>query len=294
VNRRLGRLLLRLYPRDWRDRYGREVTALADDLVAGGDTTPRRAALDLATGAVTERGRVLLHGGRLLAPTVVLLAAAAAPLLVARPPRTGLPLPYFSTHAGAGLPLLMIVLAWLLVESMMVVHARQTPEWLSWRRNAVTVRMRGARVTGLACTLAANGWLYFAPALVPAAAIRDAAASAGIGIGLVSAGIVLRLWALATRTPYLANTLRISPDQPVTTTGPYRLIRQPQYAGILLLCAGYGAASGNWVGLAAMTLLPLAVVVRRIRVEERVLAATVGERYAGYAVRHRALLPGVW
>jgi protein-S-isoprenylcysteine O-methyltransferase Ste14 len=53
------RWLLLLYPRPWRDRYGREVVALAAEQVRAGDSPPRRAAADLARGAAVERGRVL-------------------------------------------------------------------------------------------------------------------------------------------------------------------------------------------------------------------------------------------
>jgi protein-S-isoprenylcysteine O-methyltransferase Ste14 len=53
------RWLIALYPRAWRDRYGREVADLAEQLVRAGDTTPLRAWLDLAAGAAIERGCAL-------------------------------------------------------------------------------------------------------------------------------------------------------------------------------------------------------------------------------------------
>jgi protein-S-isoprenylcysteine O-methyltransferase Ste14 len=86
----------------------------------------------------------------------------------------------------------------------------------------------------------------------------------------------------------------VSPDQPVITSGPYRLLRHPSYTGILLVGAGVGLASANWAGLAAMTLLPLAVILWRIPVEEHALLATLGDRYRCYAARHRRLVPLVW
>ena len=53
------RWLLALYPRDWRDRYGREVGDLTDELMGAGDTGPLRAGLNLIAGAAVERGRTL-------------------------------------------------------------------------------------------------------------------------------------------------------------------------------------------------------------------------------------------
>ena len=56
---RRTRWLLALYPRAWRDRYGREVADLTEELIRAGDTTPLRAGLDLAATATVERARAL-------------------------------------------------------------------------------------------------------------------------------------------------------------------------------------------------------------------------------------------
>jgi protein-S-isoprenylcysteine O-methyltransferase Ste14 len=56
---RRTRWLLALYPRAWRDRYGREVADLTEELIRAGDTTPLRAGLDLAATAAVERARAL-------------------------------------------------------------------------------------------------------------------------------------------------------------------------------------------------------------------------------------------
>jgi protein-S-isoprenylcysteine O-methyltransferase Ste14 len=58
--------------------------------------------------------------------------------------------------------------------------------------------------------------------------------------------------------------------------------------------AGHPLASANWAGLATITLLPLAMVVWRIRIEENALLTTLGERYRGYAGQHKRLVPLVW
>jgi protein-S-isoprenylcysteine O-methyltransferase Ste14 len=58
MSRRL-RWLLALYPRAWRDRYGREVADLTDELIRAGDTRPLRAGLGLAAAAAVERVRAL-------------------------------------------------------------------------------------------------------------------------------------------------------------------------------------------------------------------------------------------
>jgi hypothetical protein len=79
MNRHLVRLLLTLYPRAWRDRYGTEVVRLTQDLIATGETTPTRGALNMAGAALTERFRVLAASSRTaVAMAVVALLAVAA------------------------------------------------------------------------------------------------------------------------------------------------------------------------------------------------------------------------
>ena len=58
MNRRLARLLLMLYPRPWRERYGTEVVRLTQDLIVTGETTPARGALN--TLAAPGHGRKVL------------------------------------------------------------------------------------------------------------------------------------------------------------------------------------------------------------------------------------------
>jgi len=65
--------LLALYPRAWRDRYGREVAALTDELIRAGDTTPLRAMLGLVAAAAAERARAL---SRLAMPVIAAVRAA--------------------------------------------------------------------------------------------------------------------------------------------------------------------------------------------------------------------------
>jgi len=73
MNRHLIRLLLALYPRPWRDRYGTEVVRLTQDLIAAGETTPARGALNVAGAALAERVRALAGSSR----TAVAMAVAA-------------------------------------------------------------------------------------------------------------------------------------------------------------------------------------------------------------------------
>lgn len=94
---------------------------------------------------------------------------------------------------------------------------------------------------------------------------------------------------------YATPTVKIQEErgQEVISTGPYRYVRHPMYAGVTLLCLGAPLLLGSWYGLA---LCPLVIAVLGVRavMEERTLKAELNG-YTEYAnrVRHR-LIPLVW
>ena len=78
------------------------------------------------------------------------------------------------------------------------------------------------------------------------------------------------------------------------SAGPYRFVRHPSYAGLLLVFAGFGVALGDWLSLAACVALPLPALVWRIHVEEAELNRVLGEAYGSYQSHTARLIPGVW
>lgn len=196
--------------------------------------------------------------------------------------------PYFDTNQAAGALLLIATAAWALMELAQYSQGRQA------RKGATRIGPRGFWPAVWAGTIAANVMLYLAPHIVAGAAIRPGAVAFAAGMAVLVAGIGLRAWSFQTLGRYFTFTVMVSSDQPVITSGPYRLLRHPSYTGLLLAYAGVGLASANWAGVAALTLLPLAVVLWRISVEEKALLGTLGDRYRSYAARHRRLIPLVW
>jgi protein-S-isoprenylcysteine O-methyltransferase Ste14 len=94
---------------------------------------------------------------------------------------------------------------------------------------------------------------------------------------------------------FLSPTVRVQHDrgQTVISTGPYRYVRHPMYAGGLLLFLGTPLLLGSWYGLLLVALLIPAVAVRAVG-EERVLRGEL-PGYAAYMnrVKYR-LIPYVW
>jgi protein-S-isoprenylcysteine O-methyltransferase Ste14 len=79
----------------------------------------------------------------------------------------------------------------------------------------------------------------------------------------------------------------------VVAKGPYRIVRHPMYAGVILGVLGLPLALGSWWALIPAGLLSGLFVVRTALEDQMLLRQLPG--YAEYAqrTRHR-LLPGIW
>lgn len=113
------------------------------------------------------------------------------------------------------------------------------------------------------------------------------------GLAGIWAGIGINRWARRTLSDRYRPIITIVPDHDVVDTGPYAHVRHPMYLGGTLICLGIGTAAGTWPAALAW-LLPPAALVRRIEIEERVLADALGDRYRDYAAGRARLVPGVW
>jgi len=290
-----GRLLV-LYPRSWRERYGPEVAALSDELIAAGETTRLRAWLDLAAGGAAEWRRLLVS--RTVLVRAVTLAAIAAGLAVAvsstvRGAGIGASAtrPYFDNHQ-AGLLMLLAEVTWAVTELAEFRRGRRSQ---AWRQRDARPGQRAFWPLSLAAAAACTAVVYLAPPVFPAAAIRPGSGSFTAGLAVLVTGIVLRGWSFtALRGRYFSFSIALSPSPSLVTTGPYRLLRHPGHAGFVLVCAGFGLMAANWAAVAVLTVLPLAMEAWRIRAEERVLLAALGEEYRRYAAGHSRLIPLIW
>jgi len=195
--------------------------------------------------------------------------------------------PYFLTHL-IGFLYLFVLLSWYLIEFIQFLRQQE------WRQAATKVGPPSYWPAYWACVFAAVAVLSAAPHITPGAQIGHGAAAFATGMVILVAGIALRLWSFLVLGQYFTFTVKVSPDQPVVATGPYRLLRHPSYAGGLLAIIGVGVLNGNWASLAALVLMFGSMVVWRIHTEERALLTTLDGRYRAYAAHHKRLVPLVW
>lgn len=114
------------------------------------------------------------------------------------------------------------------------------------------------------------------------------------GVALLIAGGLLRRHCFRMLGKHFTYAVQVLANQPVVSSGAYRLVRHPSYLAGMLMFAGWGVALTNWVSVALLVVGPALVYARRILVEERALVATIGEPYERYMRRTKRLIPYVY
>jgi protein-S-isoprenylcysteine O-methyltransferase Ste14 len=116
------------------------------------------------------------------------------------------------------------------------------------------------------------------------------------GLGALSLLLMAYLVYLTFReNSFAAPVVRIQRERghKVVTTGPYRYVRHPMYAGAMFFFLGTPLLLGSWYGLALAPLM-MGMLALRAVMEERMLSAEL-EGYADYAARVRyRLIPLIW
>jgi protein-S-isoprenylcysteine O-methyltransferase Ste14 len=186
-----------------------------------------------------------------------------------------------------------LVLRWILVATAAVWVIGELRQSIIRRPEAVNANWGSEVVFRFIIGIGALGASALAK-VKPSPTIRPTAVAEWIGLVLFWSGISLRLWSFHALGRYFTFTVQTSSDQPVIVDGPYRLIRHPSYAGLLLIITAVGLFIGNWWSLMCLTGTIAGGLVFRIRVEERALTRTLGDGYRNYAATHKRLVPFIW
>jgi len=114
------------------------------------------------------------------------------------------------------------------------------------------------------------------------------------GFGFIAAGLALRSWAAGALGASFAVRLGVREDQRLIDDGPYRWIRHPNYAALLLVAIGTSFSLASPSALLATVCVWLPVVLVRIAREERMLLARFDGAYRAYMQRTWRLIVGIY
>jgi len=178
--------------------------------------------------------------------------------------------------------------AWIVVSAGTGYTPSRPRDKIADRATRVSVRADAVVLVSMAGAIAAAVWL-------PSAALPGSPwLGVVVGVALVACGLAVRHWAARTLGSFFTRSVAISPDHRVVTTGPYRYVRHPGYAGALLSLVGLALTLWNWASLLVILIGSLIAYIPRIRAEEAALEESLDGPYREFQRTRQQLIPGIW
>ena len=123
--------------------------------------------------------------------------------------------------------------------------------------------------------------------------LPDAPSLRAVGLAAYAVGFLLVHGSEVHLGRLFSVQVEVQEGHRLVTDGPFRLVRHPRYAGILLFLSGIALVFRSWLAL-ALVVPVLAVLLWRIADEEALLRETFGPEWDAYAGRTRRLVPFAW
>jgi protein-S-isoprenylcysteine O-methyltransferase Ste14 len=137
---------------------------------------------------------------------------------------------------------------------------------------------------------AVGGWL---PWLFPHGAFPPAATWRWLGILPVASGAALYVWCAVEFARGLGTPLPGADTEHLVARGPYTVVRNPMYVGVLSAIAGWAIVLASWPTAIYGAAVGLVMHSFVVLVEEPRLSRRFGDGYAAYRSRVRRWRPGV-
>lgn len=112
-----------------------------------------------------------------------------------------------------------------------------------------------------------------------------------LGAGIIFTGDLLFIWSHKSLGKNWSPILEIRKGHTLVTDGPYRFIRHPMYAAILLIGIGVSFLSANWIVALSYMLPVICLYMVRVSDEEKMMAEQFGNEYREYIKRTGRLIP---
>jgi protein-S-isoprenylcysteine O-methyltransferase Ste14 len=115
-----------------------------------------------------------------------------------------------------------------------------------------------------------------------------------LGLAVIVGGACLRRSAAQALGRHFTVTLSLLVGHQLVSTGPYRWLRHPNYAGLALIALGTTIALRSPMAAAVALGVWLPIMLLRIRDEERALRDGLGASYVDYSRHSWRLVPGIY
>jgi protein-S-isoprenylcysteine O-methyltransferase Ste14 len=113
------------------------------------------------------------------------------------------------------------------------------------------------------------------------------------GLVIMIVGFAIYYWGVLALGHFPSGFVRVIPDHKVIQRGPYRFVRHPLYASEILSFIGLGLALQSWVSLIIILIGAGVFYSIKIRIEEKFLAAELGDEYVQYMKSVKRIVPHI-
>jgi protein-S-isoprenylcysteine O-methyltransferase Ste14 len=114
-----------------------------------------------------------------------------------------------------------------------------------------------------------------------------------IGLALFVTGLIIMLVGQATLWRNYSGTVVIREDHQLITHGIYRITRNPIYLGGIMVITGLPVYGASLYGFLTSLVL-IAIILNRIRLEERLLTEEFQDAYQNYKETTKKLIPFIY
>ena len=114
-----------------------------------------------------------------------------------------------------------------------------------------------------------------------------------LGVGLTVVGVGFAIWARSVLGQFWSSVVTLKEGHRLIKEGPYQLVRNPIYTGMLTALLGGAVLNGAAPGLVGFGLFVVAISIK-IRLEEKVLRDEFGAEFEEYRRRVKSLVPFVF
>jgi protein-S-isoprenylcysteine O-methyltransferase Ste14 len=178
------------------------------------------------------------------------------------------------------------VFVWAFAPEFRIISRRQEPSSTSQDKNSKLLIAVGQGVAIFAA---------FRIALtVPSAMLPHRIWLFWTSIGAIAGGSLLRRHCWRQLGASFTGAVIVRQEQVVVERGAYAYIRHPSYTAGAIMFLGIGLALDNWISLAVLLAAVFIVYGYRVYVEERALAAVIGDPYRRYMLRTKRFVPFVF
>jgi protein-S-isoprenylcysteine O-methyltransferase Ste14 len=133
---------------------------------------------------------------------------------------------------------------------------------------------------------------YFSSIIRMSKALEIVLAVLTIGLAVVSVWMVVA--AVRTLGKQWSLAARVVEGHRLVTEGPYRIVRNPIYTGMMGMLVATGLATSHWIGLLLGLIVFLIGTLIRVHSEEKLLREEFGQEFEAYAARVPAIIPGIY